>query len=154
VTHCFLAALLGKCCQCTLPFISPNWWKSDDTTYGPHGECGRTVQPMCLVVFKLVWSLVLLCYKRKVVFFSGLILEAWGFSSSVLQCRAQSWRSVQIPENPSGSHSSYPKRQCTSLYLLRAASRTFSLIKHSHVAISWTVILILACSGGIITHYW
>ena len=41
-----------------------------------------TVQPrltMCTTVFKLVWGLALLCYKRK-VFFSGLTVEIQAFS--------------------------------------------------------------------------
>jgi len=34
---------------------------------------------MCSMVFKLVWGLVLSCYKRK-VFFSGLTVEIQAFS--------------------------------------------------------------------------
>ena len=40
-----------------------------------YGGCGRSVQPICSMVFRLVWGLVLSCCKRKVVVFSGLTLK-------------------------------------------------------------------------------
>ena len=53
------------------------------------------------------------------------------------------------------SPSSYPKRQCTSLYPLRATSWTFSSMGNSQVATPWTAVLTPACSGDTTSrHQW
>ena len=51
------------------------------------GGCGRTVQPRWAVfsiIFKLVWGLILLCCKRKVVVFCGLTLKVQTFSLIII----------------------------------------------------------------------
>jgi len=78
-----MASLLGKCCLHRPSFIGPNRWNSEGDTSRLYFGCGRTVQPrlsVCSMVVTLVWGLVLLCCKRRVVFFSGLTLKAQAFS--------------------------------------------------------------------------
>ena len=122
VTHCFTAAmtalLLGKYYSQRLSFISLNRWNSEVTKSGYSG-CGRRVQPRqatCSAVFKLALGLVLLCCRRKTVFFSGLTLEIRAFNLVTIMVLR-----LELIICP-GSPVSYPKKRCTSLYLLRAAS--------------------------------
>lgn len=70
-----MASLLGKCCPQSPSFSGPHRSKSEGTRSTLYGECDSTVQPrlaMCSVVLKLVWVLVFLYCKKRVVIFSGL----------------------------------------------------------------------------------
>jgi len=88
-------------------------------TEGVVGQSSHNWQ--CFTVFKLVWVLALLCCTIKVVIFSDLTLEVWAFIS----VRSQ-WMVCWCSRKSRMSPLSRPKRQCTSLYLLWAASCTFS----------------------------
>ena len=59
---------------------------------------------------------------------------------------------VRVPGNAEGSPLPYTKRECTSLYLLRAVSWTFPLMGNSPVATPWTALLTPACSAD--TTFW
>jgi len=82
LTAAMTLSLIRKCCPCNPPFIRLNRWKSGGAKSWLYAGCGRTVQPrlvVCSMIFKWVSGLVLLRCKRKIVFFSGLSLEAQDF---------------------------------------------------------------------------
>ena len=79
---CYDGAVARKMLPTQSIFHQPRQ-KSVGTESKQYGGCGRTVQArltMCSMVFKLVWSLVFLCCRRKAVFFADLTLEVWAFS--------------------------------------------------------------------------
>ena len=83
---------------------------------------------------------------------SSSLIWLWKFKPSdysALWCSGQIRWLVQAPGNSEGSSFSYPKRECTSLYLLRAASWTFSLMRNSCITIPWIIVLTLLHSGDI-----
>jgi len=83
-TAAMTTLLLGIHCSCSRSFSDTDRWKSEGTKFKLCGGWGRTEHPrltVCSTVFRLIWGLELLYCKRNVVFFSGLALKVWAFSS-------------------------------------------------------------------------
>ena len=159
VTHCFTASVMAfflwKCCPCSSSFISPNRWKTKSAKsglYGGHVGTFQSTLAMYFMVFKLVWSLMLSCCKRKVVFFSDLGLGVWVFSSVSVMISCQSWWFVRVPENTKRSPLSYSQRRSTSPYPLMAFSWTSSMV-NSKADAPWTTVLTPAHSSDTISHH-
>ena len=91
------------------------------------------------MVFKLVWGLELLCFKRKTVLWPDLTLEIQVFSLAS-QCHGQNWWFVRVPGNPEGSPLSYLKR-LNNTSLTEDCVLNFFFKGNSHVAIPWAAVL-------------
>ena len=149
-TAAVIAVLLGKCCPCGPSFIM-NLWKSEGTKFRLYSQCGWTPGlAVCSMFFKLYGAW---CYCVARERLSSSVVWLWKFKCSALWCSGQSWWFLWVSENPEGSPLSYPKRWCSSPYLLRAAFWTFSSMGNSHVATVGSAVLTPTCNGDTMSYH-
>jgi len=165
VTHCFTVAvvvsLVGKCWPRSSSFISftISSWKAPNLDYTVDAV-GQSSQ-----ILSVLHGLQTCMEPGITVLREKGCLLLWHYSgSSDLQLNQHhdvavrvdglfGFQEIPFPGEKKGiflgkrSPLFYPKRQCTSLYLLRTTSWTFSWVGNSHVATPWTAILTLSCSG-------
>lgn len=130
-TTVITAFLNGKYYLHSPAFLNLKRWKSEGAKPGLYSGCGRTVQTRlaaCFMVFKLVPGITALQEKDCLLWpdSGNSSRQLSQYCDVVVRVDVLS-RFQAIQKDPL----SYPKRQGTALYLLRAVSWTFSLMENS-----------------------